>query len=529
MAAVRRNPEIINEPNVFGQTPLHFSVHWPTGMQLLLEADSLVDATDNQGDTPIIYAAKLLLQEPFNILAEKQCVLHRFPGYSILEDLMITEFYGSYNRVRRDATRRDMEAMVDATIRLVAERRKILETLVRTSLDPQVAKRLRISPEAVLDHNASLAISLLREKIDVPASLDNLWPSDRTVYHTPYLNLRQARTFWNAGFHDTVEFNRLGQTALMTYSYSHFGPAPNGLNETMELVEWLVGKGADLHCRQKHEFRKRMTNNCHSTSDRGYCKSDGVSSTTALHYLAYHIGSKLYSDLGVDLDTENLFSQIIAHSETSERIIKTVLTDILPDSCSCACSIKGCRAYTMLIKTPTRDARKSISPWHFRPVRRAVFYMTQVLAQLLSINQPSFAWLRREMIRFNTFEKLKLRHTCCMMGDLDSENEVIVVPYDDEEALEIKEEQKEQLEKLESLLVEFEDKYNQSGSSFIEFLGGYWEDRMAEVSREEVPIDQNALGNLGVTLRSTVYASSLSSEDGVEEVEGSSDSDDVRE
>ena len=46
------------------------------------------------------------------------------------------------------------------------------------------------------------------------------------------------------------------------------------------------------------------------------------------------------------------------------------------------------------------------------------------------------------------------------------------------------------------LLVEFEDKYNESGLSFSEFLDGYWSDRMAGVMSKEAPIEHKAMENL---------------------------------
>lgn len=73
--------------------------------------------------------------------------------------------------------------MVDATIRLVAQRRRRLEAFAQTSPDAQVTGRLPLSPETVLDQRVSLAPSMLREKMDIPRSLDHLSPSYSTVYH----------------------------------------------------------------------------------------------------------------------------------------------------------------------------------------------------------------------------------------------------------------------------------------------------------------------------------------------------------
>ena len=131
-----------------------------------------------------------------------------------------------------------------------------------------------------------------------------------------------------------------------------------------------------------------------------------------------------------------------------------------------------------------------------------LLHVSQALAQVLSIEQPSLAWLRVEMIRFNTFEKLDLGHTCCVMTfDYDAHAYAIHERYGDEEIHEIQEEQAEQIEKLETLLKEFDNKYEESGSTFNDFMDGYWTDRMNEVLTEEGPVDHEALEDMGIVLR----------------------------
>lgn len=77
VTALHRMPKSINQPNVIGQTPLHFSVHWPEGMRLLLDAGAAVDASDCYGLSPVFYAAERGLLEPVNILGEADCALPR--------------------------------------------------------------------------------------------------------------------------------------------------------------------------------------------------------------------------------------------------------------------------------------------------------------------------------------------------------------------------------------------------------------------------------------------------------------------
>ena len=117
--------------------------------------------------------------------------------------------------------------------------------------------------------------------------------------------------------------------------------------------------------------------------------------------------------------------------------------------------------------------------------------MTHSIAQMLDVKQPSLAWLRHEMVGFNFFEALKLRHTCCAMDFWAGKEKMIYERYTNEECFETAEEKAELVERLQMLLVEFEDRYNESGLSFSEFL-----DRMAGVMSEEAPIDYKAMENL---------------------------------
>ena len=96
-----------------------------------------------------------------------------------------------------------------------------------------------------------------------------------------------------------------------------------------------------------------------------------------------------------------------------------------------------------------------------------------------------------------------------MIDFIDGE-EVIVELDDEDNRREIREEQAEQVEKLEALLVEFEKKYDEFAVPLGEFFDGYWNERMTEVLKEKVPINHEALKSIGVTLRETSRAYSQS-------------------
>ena len=95
-----------------------------------------------------------------------------------------------------------------------------------------------------------------------------------------------------------------------------------------------------------------------------------------------------------------------------------------------------------------------------------------------------------------------MKHTCCQIETQwdykDGNYRNIVKELDPEEILEIREEDREGIELLESLLPEFEEK--RQGQNLLQFLEGYWAMRMEEVCRARHEVDQQKLREMGITL-----------------------------
>ena len=493
-------------------------------MALLLGAGAAIDAVDDFGFTPVFYAAKRIYVEPIKILGEANCVLHAFPDHygmaplgsanrSLLQEVIEIESH-RHNQWRDDAPKDEAEAIVNSVITLVAQRRRMLEALVRTSLDGRLVDRLQLSPESILDHKASTAISMLREKIDLPESLIGLSPNRISVYHIRWLTLRQAHVLWHVGFRDVNELDGIGKSLLMKRQPFWLDES---LDKEVEFLDWLMLRGASLHKRQDHAFQKRMPADSDSDSESdwphtGFRKTNRASSVAALHYLAARLGEGFYYGINNAEKSQELPNKIHALADKTKQFLRTILTDPLPDCCNCACSSEGCSAYTMMVKFPIMQAAKYIN-YSMTNAQRIAVRMTQAIGHVCDLGDPNLAWLRCEMLRFNTFEKLRLRHTCCTMDYIGFEKEVIIEVGNDDDRREINEEQTEQLEKLEVLLVEFEKHYKDSRAPFSDLFDGFWKDRMTEISSSKDPIDQTQLESLGITLRKGRRTSSQSSED----------------
>ncbi|KAL4892110.1 hypothetical protein BDV59DRAFT_202999 [Aspergillus ambiguus] len=91
--------------------------------------------------------------------------------------------------------------------------------------------------------------------------------------------------------------------------------------------------------------------------------------------------------------------------------------------------------------------------------------------------------LAEHVLRYFTFEKLGIKHTCHWK----------YVQMDEDEVEEIKQEERYNIATLGELLVEFNYKYKDSGLTLDKFLGGYWIDRMEEVLSGSSEIDPDEI------------------------------------
>lgn len=309
------------------------------------------------------------------------------------------------------------------------------------------------------------------------------------------LNRRQAQCLWDAGFRDVDEFDEYGHSPLMRMQDYRSGS---------ELVEWFVSKGADLHRQQAYAFTiddQERPRRKHHKPCINAIKTEETSHVTAAHYLA---------DSLVWLGQGHEALRLPVLNEKARKVITMILGYPLPDCCVCACSVAGCHPYTMFMKSSLRYRRNL----NIFCARNLALQNTEAVADLLDVDQPSLIWLRREMLRFNTFEKLRLRHTCCFITDRNlGWQSVLVELGDEEDRHEIREEQAETVQKLEELLIHFERKYDEMAIPFIDFLKGYWKDHMKEVRSQRDPINAAKLESIGVTVHATDYASTDASDD----------------
>lgn len=495
--AIKASPQSINQPNNIGQTPLHLSLDWPCGIDILLEAGADVDRVDSDGLPPVVYACQRSLIEAVERLGNAECALYPpdmpwfFQWHSVLQSAMREEvtFYPQYLNITVAAR----QNVVDCIIESVADRRRQLQVLTTTFLPSEAVHRLKISEHRVLDEFAASAVSALRDhKVFIPHAL---LPGSRrtTVYHIPCLTIRTARRLWKAGFRDVDGFDHRGRTPLMIRRYFN----QINLSTELELIEWFQSKGADLYRAQRRKGPK---------SDNDSCALGSKSSATAVHWIAKNIGQTMkdflweslnhrLSYVGQSWTLKNLpkerqrqlwhsFDQLMNISDVAKQVLVQILTDPVQDECVCACSTGGCPPLITILKIFRADTSGAGRMMKTR--------IGMILADLIETSSSSSPF--SELVRCLTFEELQLTHTCCAHF-LDH----ILHPDDLADAREIHDEERHPLRQLDLLLHEFDAKRHELGGSTAAFLNGYWRTRMNEVLKEQPGgWDQASLRRIGV-------------------------------
>ena len=441
-----------------------------------------MDAADQNGYSPLRYAISLGNSETLSLLMKADCRLEmaRFPENLLARVIWFTRddelvMLGVSQEVRMN--------VLDTAVALLAERRRSLQSRLAAlptafKINPSV-----FQDDRILDEYAEYAEGAEEDALKVyghmPRHASSLLPDCRTVYHCSYLDAEIAEKLWQNGFRDIDVHDKNGLTPLMCYRPI----MPNGFGGEITLCSWLIGKGAKLHRPQ------------HGTLDYDPGRTPNLielpPTTRALHYVAAQIGYsadfvpyKLY----VESIKKSLHDRLDQLGKDVRRLPMTIFFDVSCDDCVCACSSQGCLASTMMLKS--FEVQRS---YYFKVSRDRIILGTQFLLRLVEPHKFCPDWLVKEIIRYHTFEELKLRHTCCRWDWSDG-----ITKLEPEEQAEIRDEDHEKIGLLESLLLEFEE--NRRAQGLFSFLEGYWATRMDQVLQEQGCVDVEALRELGVVL-----------------------------
>lgn len=444
---------LINEPNGSGLTPLHLSIGWPSGIQILLDHGAEVEVFDRHDLRPLDHAILRACLTSLTLLEKTNRPLQG------LERALSAEKDERSNEI------------LDYLINMEVNRRKDLQSLVLNHLPRSLVLRF-LAKDRLLDaHAVDTVIALKQHNVQIPASL-SFDESRRTVYHLRLLERDVAESLWNAGFRDINEPDCNGDTPLMQPGRSR--------EDFLELVDWFEEKGVKTDDTVQHIHSLASFRGGHHPA---LC-SCLPSGHTVMHVLANRVSINLF------------FGSI--HSDWSRECFQRIVINEKQDKCKCACSSAGCRAVIIIIK-----------PW----IRKIQIALVELGTRERWILESWLFWLLRsiknitseeiilDVIRFLTFDTLGLTHTCCRQEEEYPQNST---SFEDEDAIrEIHDEEQEDLQLLEDLLSEFEQYRRRSNCCIRDFYFTYWRVRMKQVLSEETISNQDDLREIGVSLHSS--------------------------
>lgn len=352
-----------------GLSPIHFAVTWPMALTALIEIGVDVNVQDHSHRRPIHLATALGELQAVKILLDEDCAIWTDENsLSLLQEAL----QGSREGNRRPIADLIITAYIDRYARffslalsVLPQSSSILAELVpgtfNESLVPQIQQELE------------------RHCCSIPPALE-LNSDFSSVYETADLHacnrltVQMAETLWNAGFRHIGEYFDRGTTPLLESWY----------NADFEMIAWLVSKGASPFSRHKQTQGSGLHLYAHRLGYPGaYFKHD-ISAV----YCDQAIVSQLESDLG------------------SRR-----------DSCCCLCSVGGCSPVGIFLKSNyallewrNSDSRSSVHQVYLNQLR--LFWKNLPPAR----DEEQFSM--EAVLRFLVFENMKLKHQCCLLGQM---------------------------------------------------------------------------------------------------------------
>lgn len=389
--------------------------------------------------------------------------------------------------VFNEATRTSTDEIISQLQTALVDRRSRLYSLATTKLCRKDLEELRITDDRVLDEKAfDVYKALAHRNVPVPSALRP--PLYRTtLFHNEYFSPALGDSLYGRGFIDVDGIDYEGRTPLMTMGFSDTSIFETALQRSV----WLISKGADPG-RNPNLFEGLRCD----------------PSFTATHYICSWVGVAVcwQTTFGSDwvLSKVNgtwLFGTLDELDDKCQSLLTGCFHSKLDDNCLCACSSHGCTPAVMMLKSITQGAVWRHGNHLFRPTEGHLFVIEWVIS-ILGHRHEAWRWLTREIIRYETFEKLGLTHTCCKVHP---RGYGMPTARDSAECAEIRDEERLWLSKLETLVAEFQEKYTELGVTVPEFLRGYWKARMEEVEREDGPLDDEEIAkirDLGVVIYS---------------------------
>lgn len=460
------------------ESPLHVATPWPKGIELLLQLggdymEIILNARNAFDESPLDYALELGQLSSVELLVNANAEID-------LESTINIE------TTTRNDNWLQLDEIIDFLCQTLADRRKSMLCHAREWLPAHEIARFRLEDQDMLQNTAFEISEILRHQGNhLPQWFRNVQPG--SIYHSACLSMNLARTLLKFGF-ESPNTTFHGFTPLMTIDLYDLTQR-RCLEGTVDLVTWFLDQGADLH----------------STIPVSGVKGIATQPTTScLGFKAIHRISNAYG--------EGLCrSDITAEDHVRVGHMRAIITDASPDPCTCYCSPKGCTPATLFIRSFSDPCRWKIDASEYLDLMHEGIEFMSIF--LTNAQARDFV---TDIIRLSTFQRLRMKHTCCKYIEQDFEDHrtgvchailadryKIIDTMDSEEVTEIQEEDQHLARRLESLVAEFTAKYDEHKESFHNFFFAYWWKRMDEVEAEENEVsadDLEEIQEIGVIL-----------------------------
>ncbi|KAL4960356.1 uncharacterized protein BDV14DRAFT_182803 [Aspergillus stella-maris] len=352
----------------------------------------------------------------------------------------------------RDAVESGNLQFLERVICLLASNRRRLHELALKYLPARAIRALGLPTAALLDNRSQKVYNALVQCGVI--TISGLAGDDYSVYSAILGAIPAAEMLYAAGFTDLAQYG--GHENVPFIDISDWGN--RSIELCVELAHWMVIKGADPYqpsiggypaifvFAEEFSLHLAVWNMVYCSSDRiwRYCrKRDGT------------------------LSRECCSVDEIA-SLGCGGVLSTLLLNNPRDNCLCACSEGGCTPLLRLLKSFYEEIpypHYIIKSWEI------VYRLTGTSANRVTVSAA---------IRFFTFERLGMTHTCHRRYREKVER------LDSEEISEIREEDFASIARLDELMLEFDQIYDELGVSMGVFLKESWEKRMDEVLRKNV-------------------------------------------
>lgn len=202
---------LIDESNILDLKPLHLSVSWPRGIEILLSYGANVNVIDNEKFYPLDHAIFRGCSESVAQFAETNCEL-RPAAWNSQRDTLRLAFFEA---VRRPTDQAKINIAKSVIIIAANQRRKLKALLFRHLPKNPICVHSSFEKNQLLDVCAFDAVIALKQHgVSIPIS----WKFNdhfETVYHDNYFTTELLDVLWEASFRDINEPDSDGQTPWM--------------------------------------------------------------------------------------------------------------------------------------------------------------------------------------------------------------------------------------------------------------------------------------------------------------------------